>query len=220
MKFVIFHGTYSRSNEYWFVGLKNELEKHGQEVLLPEFPTDDWDETTALGEEFARTRKDQKQTLSNWLAHFENAVVPWINGDSNTVFIGHSLGCVFILHAVLTYRISLKHAIFVSPFYEDLATTGTPWQLDIENKTFYKNDFDASILRKYIPQSYSLYSGNDPYVLKNEAVEFAELLGSSFIEIENAKHLSRMFKRLPIVEELCKTFVDYSGMTDSEYIAK
>src|SRR3990167_6420665 len=114
MKFVIFHGAFGSPDSNWFQELKLQLESLGQKVLIPKFPIDSWQKLTAAGHNYQM----RSQTLDNWLKTAEK-IVPSLQGDK-LCFIGHSLGCLFILHFLTKYKIKLDSAIFVSPFLDDL----------------------------------------------------------------------------------------------------
>jgi len=210
MKFVIFHGSFGSPEENWFPELKERLESLGQEVIAPQFPIEDWDEFTEIGPDMV----PKKQNLENWLKFFKEKVLPQIKKDEKLCFIGHSIGPVFILHAVDRFSIQLDSAIFVSPFLEKLKDD-VPWQFNLVNSSFYKADFDFNKLTNLIPVSYVLYSNNDPYVDKKYPTDFARRLGSSVIVINNGKHLNAEagFLKFPLVLELCKTRLDYITLT-------
>lgn len=199
MKFVICHGAFGNPDEHWLPKLKEKLESFGQTAEIPRFPVEDWERITNLGIKAAVN----KQTLQNWLNVFKKTRKNFKKGEG-LCFIGHSLGAVFILHAVNYYNIQLDSAIFVSPFLDRL---NNQWQFDVVNKSFYKTDFDFEKLKKLIPISYVLYSDNDPYVAKSHATLFAKALDSSFIFIKQAGHLSnpQQLSEFPLVLELCKT---------------
>ena len=204
MQFVIFHGAYGSPEGNWFPQLKKQLEDAGQEVLAPRFPVDTWDNVVAHGEGY----HSDVQTLDNWLSVFENDVLPKLSKDGKLCFIGHSLGPVFILHAVEKFNLQLDSAIFVSPFLSLLGQ----WEFNAVNETFYKQDFDFEKLKKLIPTSYVLFSDNDPYVPQNQPKEFAEKLGSSAIIVHGGGHLNRNeqldLKNFPLVFDLCLTRLD------------
>lgn len=119
-------------------------------------------------------------------------------------FVGHSLGCVFILHAVNKYNLKLDSAIFTSPF---LTKLNKDWQIDLVNKSFYKKDFDFEKLKQLIPFSFAIYSDNDPYVEQKFFREFGMKMGSKSVVIEGGGHLNSEagFSSFPLVFKLCRS---------------
>lgn len=200
MQYVIIHGAFGGPDENWFPQLGEKLESLGQKVIIPRFPVDDWGVITSQGPKIP----SKNQTLVHWLKTFEK-VLENLNQNDKLCFIGHSLGPLFILHAIEKYKIALDSAIFVSPF---LRLPGDKyWQVHLVNKTFYKTDFDFVRLKRLIPLSYVLYSDNDPYVDKKYSLDFAQNLGSSPIQILSAGHMNSEagYKDFPLVFDLCKT---------------
>lgn len=49
MQFIIFHGAYGSKNGNWFPWLKKELVKLGHNVLLDQYPVDNYDEIEKRG---------------------------------------------------------------------------------------------------------------------------------------------------------------------------
>ena len=203
MKFVIFHGAFGNPESNWFQELKLQLESLGQEVLIPKFPVESWQELTEAGPKY----KMRKQTLDNWFKA-GGKIIPFLQGEK-LCFIGHSLGCVFILHLLAKYKLKLDSAIFVSPFFDDLKRM---WQFKLANNSFYKTDFDFLKLKKVIPTSYVLFSDNDPYVEANHSILFGRALDSSLINVKKAGHMNSEvnLNEFPLVLELCKTRIDLS----------
>lgn len=205
MKFVIIHGAFGSPEGNWFPVLSEKLESLGQEVISPQFPIEDFEEITRLGPKTS----PKHQSLANWLKVFEKEVLPEIKKEEKICMIGHSLGPVFILHAADKYDLKLDSAIFVIPFLE---LGKGDWQYDLVNRTFYKTDFDFVKLKKLIPVSYVIYSDADPYVSKRLPLQFAHLMHSSVIQVQNAGHLNSEvnLNEFPLVLELCKSRLDLS----------
>lgn len=201
MKFLIIHGSFGSPQGNWFPKLQEKLESLNQEVLVPQFPVDDWGEVTRQGID----TNTKHQNLPTWLETFKTLVVPWI-GKEKVVIVAHSLGPLFALHAASQWELNIDAAIFVAPFLS-LPRNMDHWQIDTANKSFYVHQFDYHRLKQKIPLSYALYSLNDPYVPPTQARAFAHKLGSSLIPITGAKHLSSEFANndFPLVFELCKT---------------
>ncbi len=203
MKFVIFHGAFGSPESNWFPELKEKLEALGQEVIVPKFPVEDWEDVNKKDKEYI----SNIQTLDTWLKVFDN-VYKTFKKNEKLVFIGHSLGPLFILYVASKYNLMLDSGIFVSPFLIELPD----WQFNSVNKTFYKKDWNWEKMQKLIPLSYVLYSDNDPYVPINQSKEFAQNLGSSQILVRSAGHLNSEvnLNEFPLVFEICKTRLDLS----------
>lgn len=205
MKFIIFHGSFGHPEENWIPELRDSLLALGQEVIVPKFPVDDWDEVCKRGP----GHEAKRQSLSNWLNVFEKEVLPMINEDDKLCFVGHSIAPVFILHVVNKFNLQLDSAVFASPFLDDIG--GDHWQFKIVNETFYVHNFEWDKLRKLIPTSYVLYSDNDPYIDQKFFLDFGAKMKSSMIMVKRAGHLSTSSANLnefPLLLELCKSRLD------------
>lgn len=204
MQFLLIHGSFGSPEENWFPDLKTDLESLGQTVIAPQFPVDDWDQMVKDGPK----KPLKNQSLDSWLRTFEKDVLPKLRPKEKIVFVGHSLGPVFILHAISKYKISVECAIFVSPFLDKLDR----WEFNHANQTFYKTDFDFETIKKFMPVSYVLYSDNDPYVTKNHSMRFAGALESSTILVRSAGHMNAAvnLNEFPLVRDLCYSRLDLS----------
>lgn len=202
MKFVIFHGSLGYADSNWFPDLKAKLEYMDQTVICPQYPVDTV-ESIRKSPSYVT-----KQSLTSWFDTFENNVLPYLKKNEKLVFVGHSLGNLFILHCIEKYRIKLDCAIFVSPCLDRLSSV--PWYYDKVNTTFYKTDFSYETLREYIPVSYVIYSDTDPYIEPHRALHFATVLHSSHIMVKRAGHLNAEVNvnEFPLVCELCVTRLD------------
>lgn len=200
MKFVIFHGAFGSKDGNWFPWLKTELEKLGQDVILEQFPCDDYAEITKNGPSVP----SKNQNLSNWFKTFEKSVLLKINKEDELAFIGHSLAPVFMLHLVNKYNFKLQLAIFVSPFLTFLNEKNI-WQFDHVNSSFYKTDFDFKKLKKLITSSYVIYGDDDPYVDKKFPLDLAKKMNSKIIVVKNGGHLNEEFgyTKFPMILECC-----------------
>lgn len=162
----IFHGTEGHPGENWFPWLKQELEKEGYEVFVPQFPSppvvpaeiDKWFDT-----------------LKNYEQH--------INED--TIIIGHSLGGVFTLRVLEKLKHSVKAAFFV----------GTPiGVLPILNYDRDNSFSGFSFGWKSIVNKASHFavfqSDDDPYVSLENGKELAKNLNVELSFVPNAGHFN------------------------------
>jgi len=95
---IIFHGTGTRPDEFWFPYLKNNLEARGYLVWLPQLPN------------------DEKPNVADWLPFaLKNG-----NFNEGTVLVGHSKGSALILHILEKIDCQIKQAILVAGYAEAL----------------------------------------------------------------------------------------------------
>ena len=198
MKFVLFHGIFGGAVDNWFPFIRKGLEDIGETVIIPSFPYTTQEELLKNDPDFK-----VKQSLESWMAYSEKKLKDLRNKDK-ICFVGHSVGCLFILHLLSKWNLMLDSAFFVAPFLRQL---GGKWYLDYVNKTFYKNDFDFRKLKTLIPTSYVLYSDDDPSVATKLSQEFASKLDSQEILVRGGKHFSTEsgFTEFPLLLEFCKT---------------
>lgn len=161
----IIHDAYGSSEENWFPWLKKELEELDYEVFVPDFPT------------------PQGQTLENWREVFD-VYKEFINEE--TIFIGHSLGPLFILDILQKLNMTVKASFFVSGFLRLLGNK----EFDTINKTFVENNFDWDKISANCKQFIIFHSDNDPYVPIKYANELAETLATVPIIIKGAGHFN------------------------------
>ena len=95
---IIIHGTGSNSQSYWHPYIKQELEKKGVKVSIPELPNSSYPDV--------------------------NVIVPYILDtqcfDENTILIGHSSGCPLILSILELIDSRVKKVILVAGFMDTL----------------------------------------------------------------------------------------------------
>ena len=130
MTFLLIHGSFGSPQGNWFPELKDKLEALGQRVIVPSFPVEDWDEVTENGPKVPPSH----QSLTAWLKVVTDALAA-VPPHEPLCVVAHSLGCLFLLHAVQHHRLTLDSAIFVSPFLHPLEKA---WQFDHVNASFIK----------------------------------------------------------------------------------
>jgi len=164
---VIVHQWMAGAQGDWRPWLKEELEKLGYEVLLPDMPDID------------------TPVIEKWVEKLAEVVgVP----DSDTYFIGHSIGCQTILRYLETIDVVVGGALFVAGWFElenledeETKETAKPW---------LETPIDLQRIRTVLPKSTLVISDNDPFggFEKNKR-KFAEL-GSKIIVLHNAGHIT------------------------------
>jgi uncharacterized protein len=165
MNVFIFHGIYGNPEENWYPWLKEQLQEKGITVYAPVFPT------------------PANQSLTSWfeaLQPYEQFIT------EETIFVGHSLSCVFALHFLEQKNNVIQASFFVAPFIQPIGMK----DIDALNATFYKKDFNWQTIQQHCPVFQLLYSTNDPYVSLPLAQEVATGLQEELILIENAGHFN------------------------------
>lgn len=161
----IIHGSYGNPEENWFPWLKKQLEFLNCKVFVPKFPT------------------PQNQSLETWMKVFKD-YEKYI--DENTIFVGHSLGPVFILNILEKTNKRIKACFFISGFLNLLGDE----TFDKINKTFVDKDFNWKKIKQNCSQFYIFHSDNDPYVPLKEAENLAKNLGTKVILVKGAGHFN------------------------------
>lgn len=182
---LIIHGTEGYPEENWFPWLKQELEKNSYNVFVPQFPSPP--KIPARIDEWFDVLKNYKQ---------------YINKD--TIFIGHSLGGIFILRVLEKLQHPVKAAIFV----------GTPigvrpiLNYDRDN-SFSGFSFDwKSIVKK--AQHFEVFqSDDDPYVSFGNGEQLAKNLHVALNFVPNAGHFNTRagYKQFDLLLEKLKPYL-------------
>ena len=161
----IFHGTEGYPEENWFPWLKKKLEEKGYKVAVPQFPT------------------PEGQSLQAWLDVFKNYESEM---TEDSVFVGHSLGGVFLLRLLERFKKPVKAAFF----------TGTP--IGIQPLKNYESDsrfsgFDWNwpVIRKNAKHFDVFQSDDDIWVPLANGEQLAKELGVELTFIPNAGHFNK-----------------------------
>lgn len=160
----IFHGTEGSPQGNWFPWLKEELEKLSCNVIVPKFP------------------HPEKPNFKSWLEHLD-VYREYIN--EKTIFVGHSLGGLFLLRVLEKLENPVAAAIFVSA------------SIGVKPIKFYESDykfsgfsFDWEEMKKKAHYFSVYHSDNDPYVSLGNGEELAKHLEVRLNFIPNAGHLN------------------------------
>jgi len=155
MKVIIIHGANGNPDEHWFKWIRQNLK--GLEVLIPQFPI------------------EEQQNLDNWMKIIEKLDV-----DEDTILIGHSVGCPFILNVLEKYK--AKATFLIGGFFIALGS-----EFDELNKTFLK-DFNWEKIKDNCKIFFVYNSDNDPYVSLDKGEALADKLEFKLKFIKNAGH--------------------------------
>lgn len=164
--FFIIHGSYGNPYKNWIPWLKKELSKRRLNCIVPSFPT------------------PFKQDFESW-SKILSAYVEIGYITSETTFITHSLGGIFIIKFLLENRIKVKKVITVAGFNNIIFNDDKSLY-----NSFYLNDERLLDIENCCCEIISIYSDNDPYVECDKAVSFAEKISANKVLISGAGHFN------------------------------
>lgn len=175
---IIVHGYGGDSKSHWFVWLKNELEKQGARVVVPNMP-----------DSFSPTPKA-------WIAALRETIG---DIDENTFIVAHSLGCISALRYIegLDARERLGGVVLVGGFYEPLSILPA---LD----PFVAEPLQGAKLAKMIKNRVVLSAKDDKVVPTSLSENLARAIDAEFIQLPSGGHFMKdeVGDKLPIVLEL------------------
>lgn len=185
----IFHGSYGSPQENWFPWLKNELEKYGNKVFVPQFPIPKTQDSAYSGHQ-----------LDKWLSEFDKYRK---FADDKTIIIAHSRGCVFTYHLLPTLKIPIDSLFLVAPW---MIFRWYPkgWKKtdSFHIKSFIWNKIKEKV--KYI----ELYQSTNDDTPASEGREIAKKLEAKIILVKGAGHFNvaydEKFKKFPLLLENIK----------------
>lgn len=148
--------------------LKKQLSKRKLNCIVPSFPT------------------PYKQDYESWSKILKAySEIGYITED--TTFITHSLGGIFIVKFLLENKIKVKKIITIAGF------NNLKFEDDMNlYKSFYFDE-DLSDIKSYSLERISFYSDNDPYVPQSNAEEFADIILSEKILVNEAGHFNEKY---------------------------
>ena len=163
--YFIIHGSFGNSKEHYLPWLKSELEKEA-EVICLDFPI-------GVG----------KQNYESWSEKL-NKYKDKINSDS--VFIGRSIGPIFIVKYLTQNDLRISKLISVSGFNNYSVDGG---DYDIVNKSMFVDDLVLENFKERCDKVVCFISENDPYV-KLEALKDFSKIADKVINIKDGGHFN------------------------------
>ncbi len=185
---LILHGTGSNSSGNWFPWLKNELEKRGRSVWVPDLPRAD------------------NPNIEKYNAFIFGNHDFQLNAE--TILIGHSSGAVAILGLLqsLPDTISVDTCILVGAFKDDLGRD--------DLRGLFTTPFDFERIKKHAKKLIFIHSDNDPYVPLDQVKYLSEKLNGELLVKERQGHfnleMGEKYKQFPLLLELLDNRVDMS----------
>jgi uncharacterized protein len=159
----IIHGWCGYPEEGWFPWLKAELEKKNFSTLIPQMPS------------------TRNPVFSEWLDTIKKLVG---EPDSQTFFVGHSLGCVTIVRYLeqLPADVRIGGCVFVAGFSNNVFVP--------EIEEFYTLPIDFDKVKSHANKFITILSDNDDAVSLDTGKEFQLLLNAKLIVEHNKGHFS------------------------------
>ena len=181
----IIHRWSGGPEDDWRLWLKNELQKLGYEVLVPNMPDID------------------TPVIKKWVGKLSEVVgLP----DSKTYFVGHSIGCQTIARYLesLPEGVKVGGAVFVGGFFKHLTGLESDLETQTVRKDWLETPLDLMQVKSHLPKSVAIFSDNDPFVPLDNQDDFRDKLGSRILVEHNKGHFNDEglgTKELPIVLE-------------------
>ena len=159
----LIHGFTASSKANWFPWLREQLQIDGIEIIIPDMPN------------------TNDPYLLPWLEKIEK-VADELN--DNTIFIGHSLGCITALRYILKKDIKIKGIILVSGFMDE-----NPMEIQREGLSeFVDEDVDIERIKALIPYRVAITALDDDIVPTEATKKMAGKLDAELIELSSGGH--------------------------------
>ena len=159
----VIHGYTSSSQAEWFPWLKEQFEDSPVKIDIPNMP------------------HSEDPYLEPWLKHLRKNV---LDIDENTIFIGHSLGCVTALRYILEKNIKIKGAILVSGFINE-----NPMDEQTEGlQEFVDGSLDIARIKSLISSRIVITATDDDIVPTEATQKLAKALDANLIILSSGKH--------------------------------
>lgn len=181
----IVHGWAGSSKSDWIDWARQAFEQQDDEAVAPEMPD------------------TLHPKIDAWVGHLREVVG---EPDTETYFVGHSIGCQTILRYLETVDAQVGGAVFVAGWFnlenlesEEVGVIAEPW---------IKTPINFEKVQRVLPKSVLLISSNDDYGAFEENVQKFKELGSKVVVMQNAGHITAGdgFTELPQLLEVFGTY--------------
>ena len=205
--YVIVHGTFGHPGENWFPWLAEEIANldisgntQKEDILIPHFPSSSY--------------ADYDSWKSVIMGYIDSGII-----NSNTIFICHSLGPLFISRVLIEEQIKVKGMISVEGAANHLMGNES---FDRINSTFFIPSWEyLDQVKSYIDFNYCFYSDNDPYIPYEILDKYVEHAATKSFLVEGAGHFNESsgYTKFPQLLELIKQ-IESNGHIDENKISK
>ena len=164
---ILIHGWGGSSKDNWFPWLKDELEKYGYQVIVPDMQETD----SPIIEKWVKCLSDNIDELGE-----------------NTYFVGHSVGCQTILRYLEKVDTPVGGAIFVAGWF-NLENMEDETEENIA-KPWIEIPINIEKIKSVLPKSTLIISDNDDYgAFEENKQKFKEFVTKEVI-LHNAEHIT------------------------------
>lgn len=161
----IVHGSFGNNKEHYLPWLKQNMENLGYKVIMPSYPIgggiqcfDAWKKVL-----------DKHKKLIN----------------KDTIFVGRSIGPIFIVKYLLENNLHIKALFSISGFNNAYIDHG---EYDAVNESFYVDDLSG--FKKLCDTRICIISENDPFVKLDYLNEFAHGIDAKIVNIKDGGHFN------------------------------
>lgn len=166
-RIIIVHQWMAGADGDWRPWLKIELEKLGYKVFVPEMPDID------------------TPIIEAWVTKLTEIVG---TPDTNTYFIGHSIGCQTILRYLETIDTPVGGAVFVAGWFnlenlesDEIREIAKPW---------IETPIDLEKVKSVLPKATLIISDNDPFgCFEENKNKFSKIITKEIV-LSGAGHIS------------------------------
>lgn len=179
----IIHGSNGYPEENWFPWLKEELENSKNvQVIVPQFPVPPND--------------GGKHNYSEWLnklAEYRHDI------DEKIIFVTHSRGGVFIMHALVDLGIAQISSLFmIAPWIQYRWYSETDTTVD----SFHRNPIDWATL-KHIVKHIEVFQSDNDMIPVEEGIGISAMLKAHLEMVSQAGHFNTPagYQKFPLLRD-------------------
>ncbi|MFT7557655.1 MAG: putative alpha/beta hydrolase family esterase [Planctomycetota bacterium] len=191
----IIHDAYTNPQSHWYPWLASALQEKGYTVITPKFPT------------------PEGQSLDYWRNTLDNHRE---SIHKNTIFIGHGIGCAFILRVIEKLTHPIRDIFLVAPYTTALGHGG----FDTINSTFLEEPFSWVAIRERIRSCTVIYSDSDQYVKEELSLNIANVIPTKLDQVPGAGHFDSpsSYTQFPLLLKYIEQWESYSEATPEQQL--
>ena len=165
---AIFHGTGNSPADCWLPWIKHLLEQSGYEVFAPLLPGND---------------TPNKDTYESFLRRSA-----W--DFAGNVLVGHSSGATTILNLLSTdWFPHVSAAVLAGTFLNERLTESASWYVPGQFDNLFLPEYDPTVIKQKADTFYFVHGSNDPFCDIDDAKQFCNKVGGTFMTVPNGHHL-------------------------------